>query len=91
MNPTRLLLLSMSAMLTLLLLIEWNEFSAERSANQEVDRFSISDQSTTMPSSITSAGRLDIEAAVATTVATIFPRSSSRIPIRQLSKLRVET
>ena len=44
MNPTRLLLLSTSAMLTLLLLIEWNEFSAEQSVSNAADRFAISDQ-----------------------------------------------
>ena len=49
MNPTRLLLLSISAILTLLLLIEWNEFSAERNASQEVDRFAISDQPSSIP------------------------------------------
>ena len=59
MNPTRLLLLSTSAMLTLLLLIEWNEFSAKRSANKEVDRFAISDQPSTMPATITSTDGLE--------------------------------
>ena len=49
-------------MLTLLLLIEWNEFSAERSANQEVDRFAISDQPTTAPATITSTDSLETAA-----------------------------
>ena len=62
MNPTRLLLLSTSAMLTLLLLIEWNEFSAERSANQEVDRFAIADQPSTVPATITSTDSLEASA-----------------------------
>jgi YidC/Oxa1 family membrane protein insertase len=62
MNPTRLLLLSTSAMLTLLLLIEWNEFSSERSANQEVDRFAIADQPFTMPATITSTDGLEASA-----------------------------
>ena len=59
MNPTRLLLLSTSAMLTLLLLIEWNEFSAKRNAGQAVDRFAISDQPTTVPTTITSSDSLE--------------------------------
>lgn len=61
MTPTRLLLLSTSAMLTLLLLIEWNEFSAERNANQDVDRFAISDQPTSTPA-ITSTDKLETKA-----------------------------
>ena len=46
-------------MLTLLLLIEWNEFSAKRNAGQAVDRFAISDQPTTVPTTITSSDSLE--------------------------------
>lgn len=44
MNPTRLILLSTSALLTLLLLIEWNEFSADRASQTSIDRFAVTDQ-----------------------------------------------
>ena len=44
MNPTRLILLSTSALITLLLLIEWNKFSADRASQTSIDRFEVTDQ-----------------------------------------------